>query len=1201
MRKLWEVTRFEFIYQAGRASIWFYFLLLVGLSFLLARQVFVNEALVGGYFLNAPFAVSQVTLVAYILGLLPLAAVAGGAAARDVETRMDPILYTAPIGKGTYLGGRFLAAFALSALMTAAIPVGLLIAALLPGEHGDLIGPMRPAAYLSAYFLLALPNVFIAVAFMFSAAALGRRGMMSYLGGVFIFFAAVVSWQFLAVSQGYWELGKLTDPLGLTVLGELSKLWAAGEKNTLLVGLQPAMLINRVLWLGGALGVLAFTYFRFQLARLAEGSRRGRAAQSPEVPSALPAAISTARSFPITVPAAQQSFGPGARVVQVLAIAKESFRLILTGWGGIGAAILAAFVFLTGPLWFSSYYDVPELPTTGKWVNILENTSDHGLWLVVPLLIVYYAGELVWREREAGLGGIAGAAPVPVWVFFVGKFTGLALALVAVQALLAATAMLVQVRLGYHHVELGLYAQILLGIRLTDYLLFAVLALAVHVVVDQKYVAHLLSILAYVVVAFGPQLGIEPGLLAYGSDLGWSYSDMRGLEPFLGPWLLFKGYWAAWALLLAVLAQLFWAWGSERGLRRRLDLARRRLTRRIVATIALAVVLVLNIGGLLIKNLKVPGTQPATPDAEAWRADYERQYGRYAGTPQPCITATSLRLEIYPKRRAVEARGTYCLVNNTRSAIDSVHVATAQGVEMRSVDFDLPARPGVMDNALGHRIYVLAKPLLPGDSLQLTFDVRFVPQGFTPNQQDVSVVPNGTYVEGWWLPGVGYQRNREFRDARQRRAYGLAPRPEVTPLDDPVALWDVAGQEQVRFEVLVGTDDGQTAVAPGTLRRTWAQGGRRYFHYVTDAPIKNNVAFFSAAYAVRQGKWKNTEIQILHHPGHTLNVGRMLRGAQAALDYLSRQFGPYPHRQLRLVEVPGNSKTLFAHPTNILYEEGFALLNADKDPRGVDLPSATVAHEVAHHWWGHQLAPAQVGGAALLTESLAWYSALEVVEAAQGPVHLHQLLRMMREDFLAPRPRATDPLLRAIDRVQYYRKGPLALYALREYAGKGTVNAALRQLLEKQGLSRPPLPTPLDLYRELRAATPDSLHYLLHDLFAANTFWELEAKDVTARKIAAGTWQVTLDVRARKLVIDAKGMETEVPMNDWVQIGLFVPAREGSKLADPFYLRQHRIRSGRQQITVTAQRKPARAGLDPNHLLFDWEMDNNTRDVQAEK
>lgn len=76
------------------------------------------------------------------------------------------------------------------------------------------------------------------------------------------------------------------------------------------------------------------------------------------------------------------------------------------------------------------------------------------------------------------------------------------------------------------------------------------------------------------------------------------------------------------------------------------------------------------------------------------------------------------------------------------------------------------------------------------------------------------------------------------------------------------------------------------------------------------------------------------------------------------------------------------------------------------------------------------------------------------------------------------------------------------------------------------------MPTSLDLYRELQAVTPDSLQYLLHDLFEANTFWELETERATAEQTEAGTWQVTLDVQARKLEVDSEGVETPVPMDD---------------------------------------------------------------------
>jgi hypothetical protein len=1187
--KLWETFRFEVLYQSRRVSTWFYFVLLLGLSFQMAREVFVAEAREGSYFLNAPFAVAQVTIVACMLSLLLLAAFAGGAGARDVETRMHPLVYTAPVGKAAYLGGRFLAAFALGALMMSAIPVGLLAAALLPGEHADLIGPIRPAAYASAYFLLALPNAFVAMTLMFSAAVFGRRGVVGYLGGAFVLFAAVVSSQLLAAVMGHWDLAKLTDPLGLTIIGELSKVWTPGEKNALVVGPQTSVLSNRLAWLGVALGVHALTYLRFRFAHVEVGGRRGGRSRDGARETA------DARSATPAAPRVRRTFGLATRVRQTLAVARESFRVIVKGWGGPAIIALAGFVILIGPLVFQDE-GFPQFPTTGEFVNVLEQANDHGMWLVIPLLIIYYAGELVWREREVRLNEIAGAAPVPVWVSFAGKFAGLALALAAAQAVVTAAAMLVQARMGYYEFELGVYARVLFGIRLTDYLLFALLALVVQVVVNQKYVGHLIAVIAYVLVAFGPMLGVEPGLLVYGSDPGWSYSDMRGLAPFIGPWLLFKLYWATWALLLAVAGALLWPRGTERGLGARLRLARRRLTRRTAASAAAAASLVLTFGGFIYYNTSVLYASHAPPSGDEWRAEYERRYGQYAGVPQPRPTAVNLRVEIYPQRRTVEIRGTYNLLNRTEATIDAIHVTTALGAETRVVGFDRPARPALSDEKLGHRIYSLETPLRPGDSLRFEFEVRYDPRGFPISDIDASVVPNGTFFGAAWLPGVGYEGGREVQGAGQRRALGLPPRPEVRSQDDPVALTDVARLEPIMFEAVVGTDEGQTAVAPGTLRRTWEQDGRRYFHYATDAPILNNFAFFSAAYAVREGRWNDVEIQIFHHPGHARNVERMLRSVQASLEFLTRRLGPYPHRQIRFVEHPGSGRTLYAHPINIRYMEGFAFINPEAEPRGIDLPSAVVAHEVAHQWWGNQLVPAPVEGAALLVEGLAWYSALEIVEAHHGREQLERLTGAMRASYLSPRARAGLPLLRANDRFLYYRKGPLVLYAVREYVGAERVEAALRRLFERHGSRKPPLPTTLDLYRELQAVTPEELQYLLADLFEANTYWELAAKRVEAERTGTGEWRVTLDVRARKVVVDEAGVETEVPMDDLVEVGVFAAAGDGEPGVPP-YLRMHRVRSGEQRITLTVPWEPARAGIDPRNLLIDVEPGDNLAEV----
>jgi hypothetical protein len=80
---------------------------------------------------------------------------------------------------------------------------------------------------------------------------------------------------------------------------------------------------------------------------------------------------------------------------------------------------------------------------------------------------------------------------------------------------------------------------------------------------------------------------------------------------------------------------------------------------------------------------------------------------------------------------------------------------------------------------------------------------------------------------------------------------------------------------------------------------------------------------------------------------------------------------------------------------------------------------------------------------------------------------------------------------------------------------------------------------------------------VLHNLFEANTFWELETERATAEQTAAGTWQVALDVQARKVAVDRAGVETEVPMDDWVQIGVFT---SGEESGTPLHLQMHRIR-----------------------------------------
>jgi ABC-type transport system involved in multi-copper enzyme maturation permease subunit len=1209
--KFREIYRFELAYQLRRLSTWLYFALLALVAFLFIRGSYLGDALYADFYLNSPFVIAGTTVFAGLFWFLIAAPIAGELAARDVATGMHPLTYTAPASKAAYLGGRFLAAFTLNALLLLAVPLGILLAVYASGVDPAVVGPFRPAAYLTAYGYIALPNAFVATSIQFAWAALGRRAIGSYLGSVILFFVAYGGMIILGMFVGREDLAMLLDVFGHVYITSDAVLnWTLIEKSTRLIRMEGTLLHSRLLWMGIALATLAFTYARFRFAHHTDSPLWARLTRRRDAHAPTPSSIATS---PISVPDVRQTFGLATRARQTLDIAWTSFTVIATSRGGL--VVLAAIAALAVVLLPENMVSMgtPLLPRTEYVLTFITAplTQPMTPWLVIPLLIVLWSGELVWREREAGLGEITDAAPVPEWVPLLGKFLGLALVLAAWMAILTLAGIIIQLRMGYHHFELGLYLKVLFGLQLPEYLLFALLALVVQGLVTPKYVGHLVTLVVYAVILFAARLGVQHNLLVYGSAPDWSYTDMRGFGATLGPWRWFMLYWAAWALLLAVAARLLWVRGMERGLRARLRLARGRLTPGTALAMAAAAGLVLATGGFVFYNTNVLNDYRSASETLERRAEYERLYGRYAKDPQPQLAGTRLHVEIYPARRALDIRGSYRLVNRGTVPIRTIHLAPTPGVQTGGVSLDRPARRIVADDRHWHHVYALERPLQPGDSVRLSFTVKVEPRGFTNGGVNPFLNANITYLKNDILPAIGYQPDRELFKPGERRAHGLPARrlfPAPEEADQDVTSeggTDFTGAERVAVEAVVGTEADQTAVAPGSLRRTWRQGARRYFQYATDGSVGNEYAFFSARYAVHQERWtppagagRPVTIQVYHHPRHSANLGRIVRSVRASLDHNTRSFGPYPHGDIiRLVENPGGGFGAHADAGTIDYTEGFSRYNPAGDPRGLDLPFAIIAHEMAHQW-GVPYAYAE--GAPLLSESFAWYAAMGVVEDTYGREHLERLRRFFRQPTPIPPIRQSVPLLRAMDPYAAYRKGPAALFAMAEYMGQERVDLAWRRLGERHHSGAPPATT-LDLYRELQAVTPDSLRPLLHDLFAANTFWELETERASAKQTAGGAWQVTLRVKARKVTVDPAGKETEVPMDEWVPVGVFAPTEQGAEFGETLYLRKHRIRSGQHTVTVTVPKKPSDAGIDPYLLLIDLERFDNVEEVEIER
>jgi len=372
-------------------------------------------------------------------------------------------------------------------------------------------------------------------------------------------------------------------------------------------------------------------------------------------------------------------------------------------------------------------------------------------------------------------------------------------------------------------------------------------------------------------------------------------------------------------------------------------------------------------------------------------------------------------------------------------------------------------------------------------------------------------------------------------------------------------------------------------------------GDRRWFRYVSDVPMLNFYSFLSGRFVVRDTVWRGVRIEVLHHPGHEYNVARMLRAVQRSLDYYTREFGPFQHRYVRIVEFPRYADFAQSFAGTIPYSEGIGFI-ADVQSDDIDYPFFVTAHEVAHQWWGHQAVPADVQGAAMLSETLAEYSALMVMEQEYGRAQIGRFLRHELDGYLKGRGfewRAEMPLA-LVENQQYihYNKGALAMYALRDRAGEAAVNGALRSYLEEVRFRPAPYPTSLDLLRHLRAAVPDSLHGFMEDLFETVTLWDLQAIRAEGTDLPDGRYRVDLTVGARKVRAAPLGEEREEPLDDWIEVGVF-----GEDPDEPIWLRRYRFDGRPRTFRILLHQRPRRAGIDPLHKLIDRDLDDNVRAI----
>jgi ABC-2 type transport system permease protein len=260
-----------------------------------------------------------------------------------------------------------------------------------------------------------------------------------------------------------------------------------------------------------------------------------------------------------------------------------------------------------------------------------------------------------------------------------------------------------------------------------------------------------------------------------------------------------------------------------------------------------------------------------------------------------------------------------------------------------------------------------------------------------------------------------------------------------------------------------------------------------------------------------------------------------------------------------------------------------------------------IMHELAHMWWADRITGAQIQGRWMLTENMAEYSTRMLFKEYYSPVYANQIARGWHDGYLNGRKtedEAEVPVMYTENHVYLRGKGPLAMYALQDMIGKEKLHQALRNFINDFSFQTAPCPTSRDLVNALRAEAGPEYQQFITDLFERIVLYDLRVDAAGAREIA-GDYEVTIRVTASQFEADAHGKETEEPLDTWFDVAVFEETDEPLEGVTPLTIEKHRLRSGKQVLTVRTSKRPGIVALDPFHKMIERSAGNNSLKIAA--
>jgi ABC-type transport system involved in multi-copper enzyme maturation permease subunit len=1056
MRMFWEFFTFELKFRFKSLSTYIYFALWFAFNFLsIAAEGFGPIGSSNGkVLLNGPFSNIFNDIGISFFGTIIIAAIFGTSILRDFQRDTIQILFTKPVSKLAYLGGRWAGSFVATVFAFSGLLFGEFFGTFAPWADHARIGPNHLWWYVQPFLSIVVFQIFFLGSIFFLVAALSRKIFIVYLQGAAIFMLYLIGLTIFSATRSlehFWS--GILDPVGFLYNDAVTRYWTVVERNTLLYSWSGVFLYNRLLW--GSIGLLALIavakLFPMSVEALTTRSSGKRAdlARAQELAADTPKRSLVAAKLPKV----HQVFGPRTTFAQLVSLIRLRISTIVHEVPFWAIVILMAGLAINNGHYAGKVGGQDVWPVTYLMLQAVEGGASLFFYIVATL----YAAELIWRERDTHFSGIHDALPISETIDWFSKLFAICFVEFILLTVAALCGIVMQTVAGYYHYEFAQYAKELYVIVFPQVLTFTLLALFIQTVVSNKFIGHGIVVGVFVITPILFSFGWENTLYLFGNTPPYIYSDMNGYGHFVPALFWSIVYWLSISCLLATISIALARRGADDDWRsrRRLGFAR---APRLIPAAALFLAIAIGSGIWYYYNAHVLNEYLTAEDRRKIQAGYERDFKKYEKLPQPKIVAVESTIDILPDRRSFTGSGRFVLQNKTAQPITQIHI-TNQQQSVSEVSFNRPFHVVSSSPRALYTIYQLDSPLAPGDKIDLTFHTGYLSRGFRDGNERAEFAYSGTFFDSSYFPTIGYDNGVELGDPRRRREQHLPdqellpkrgdPEGSVTNLFTPQSDW-------ITYRTTVSTSDDQIALSPGYLTREWHSNGRHYFAYDMGAVrTLDFFAFISARYEVKremyQGVANPIAIEVYHDAAHNYDVDDMIDASKAGLAYYEKNFSPFQFRQYRILEYPRYRTFAQSFPNTIPFSEGIGFIGRVEKPTDIDFAYFVTAHELGHQWWAHQLIGGRVEGSNMLSETLAEYSALMVMQQKYGPDNMHRFLKNELDRYLRGRAgeirRERPVALVQNEPYVWYQKGGQVMYTLADYIGEDKLNLALHNFL----------------------------------------------------------------------------------------------------------------------------------------------------------